>query len=102
MNEWEDNQTLKSEGFTHNKRIIDRHNKRATNSSNTLRLFALMVSGFGLTRFYGEPELMGKSEISIKDDDAWNTLVNVCLTPDQRLTAEQQQNNSRLWLMITV
>tara|TARA_R110002167_G_scaffold137654_1_gene324733 strand:+ start:31541 stop:32410 length:870 start_codon:yes stop_codon:yes gene_type:complete len=46
---------------------------------------------FVLTRFYGEPELMGKSKNSIKDDDAWNTFVNVCLTPDQRLTAEQQQ-----------
>jgi predicted DNA-binding transcriptional regulator YafY len=45
---------------------------------------------FVLTRFYGVPEPIGLSEHSIEKDEVWNTQVNVCLTPDQRLSPEQQ------------
>ena len=45
---------------------------------------------FVLTRFYGMPEPYGLSEHSIEKDEVWNTQVNVCFTPDQRLTPEQQ------------
>jgi predicted DNA-binding transcriptional regulator YafY len=46
---------------------------------------------FVLTRFYGVPEPVGLSEQTITQDEAWNTLVNVCFTPDQRLSVEQQE-----------
>ena len=46
---------------------------------------------FVLTRFYGTPELMGKSKHTLEHDMAWNTQVNVCLTPDQRLSTLQQE-----------
>ena len=45
---------------------------------------------FVLTRFYGTPESDGQAKDSIEQDEAWNTLVNVCFTPDQRLSPEQQ------------
>jgi hypothetical protein len=31
------------------------------------------------------------SEQTITQDEAWNTLINVCFTPDQRLSLEQQE-----------
>lgn len=46
---------------------------------------------FVLTRFYDEPERVGISKQSPKDDSAWHARVNVCIVPDQRLSAEQQQ-----------
>jgi predicted DNA-binding transcriptional regulator YafY len=46
---------------------------------------------FVLTRFYGEPECIGSSSQNIEKDDAWNTKVNVCFTPDERLSLEQQK-----------
>jgi predicted DNA-binding transcriptional regulator YafY len=45
---------------------------------------------FVLTRFYGTPESDGQAKHSIEQDEAWNTMVNVCFTPDQRLSPEQQ------------
>jgi predicted DNA-binding transcriptional regulator YafY len=45
---------------------------------------------FVLTRFHDTPEYVGKTKIKASDDKQWNTLVNVCFTPDKRLTAEQQ------------
>jgi predicted DNA-binding transcriptional regulator YafY len=45
---------------------------------------------FVLTRFYGVPERLGKSSQSSKDDIAWHTFVNVCFTPDLRLSLDQQ------------
>ena len=45
---------------------------------------------FVLTRFYGTPETDGQAKHSIEQDEAWNTMVNVCFTPDQRLSPEQQ------------
>jgi predicted DNA-binding transcriptional regulator YafY len=46
---------------------------------------------FVLTRFYGTPEPMGISKHTIGQDESWNSIVNVCLTPDQRLSLEQQE-----------
>lgn len=46
---------------------------------------------FVLTRFYDEPERVGISKQSPKNDSAWHARVNVCIVPDQRLSAEQQQ-----------
>jgi predicted DNA-binding transcriptional regulator YafY len=46
---------------------------------------------FVLTRFYGDAELIGRSKQTSEQDTAWNTLVNVCIVPDQRLSPEQQQ-----------
>ena len=45
---------------------------------------------FVLTRFYGTPETDGQAKHSVEQDEAWNTMVNVCFTPDQRLSPEQQ------------
>lgn len=45
---------------------------------------------FVLTRFYATPDAVGSSEHSIVQGEAWNTQVNVCFTPDQRLSYEQQ------------
>jgi predicted DNA-binding transcriptional regulator YafY len=46
---------------------------------------------FVLTRFYGTPERLGQSEQNSQQDIAWNTEVNVCLMPDQRLSPEQHE-----------
>ncbi|MDO6694521.1 WYL domain-containing protein [Aliiglaciecola sp. 3_MG-2023] len=46
---------------------------------------------FVLTRFYGTPEVMGKSNQSIEQDTAWQTKVNVVFIPDQRLSDAQQE-----------
>ena len=43
-----------------------------------------------LTRFYGEPDIVGKSDVQKASDFDWMTQVNVCFKPDGRLTAEQQ------------
>ncbi|MGS2719352.1 WYL domain-containing protein [Paraglaciecola aestuariivivens] len=45
---------------------------------------------FVLTRFYDTPQSLGKSDINAQDDIAWHTQVNVCFTPDQRLSKDQQ------------
>jgi predicted DNA-binding transcriptional regulator YafY len=45
---------------------------------------------FVLTRFHDTPEYVGKTKTNADDDEKWNTLVNVCFTPDKRLTIEQQ------------
>lgn len=45
---------------------------------------------FVLTRFYGEPDIVGKSDVQKASDFDWMTQVNVCFKPDGRLTAEQQ------------
>lgn len=45
---------------------------------------------FVLTRFYETPELVSKAVQSANDDTSWNTLVNVCFKPDERLSNEQK------------
>lgn len=45
---------------------------------------------FVLTRFYETPELVSKAAQSANDDKSWNTLVNVCFKPDDRLSDEQK------------
>ena len=45
---------------------------------------------FVLTRFFGKPDIIGKSDISPEEDLTWHTRVNVCFKPDPRLSAEQQ------------
>lgn len=44
-----------------------------------------------LTRFRGEAEIEGPSLHSIDDDLAWQTMVNLILAPDPRLTPAQQE-----------
>ena len=46
---------------------------------------------FVLTRFYGVPEVVGKSDVQGDADFNWMTRVNVCFKPDGRLTPEQQE-----------
>jgi predicted DNA-binding transcriptional regulator YafY len=46
---------------------------------------------FVLSRFRGEPDLLGKSEHGKSDDAAWNTHIELSITPDPRLEKPQQQ-----------
>ncbi|MEB0028954.1 WYL domain-containing protein [Pseudomonas sp. MH9.2] len=45
---------------------------------------------FVLSRLRGEPELLGKSENVITEDEVWSTEVAVVIEPDSRLTAAQK------------
>ena len=44
-----------------------------------------------LTRFYGVPDVVGRSDVQRDADFNWMTKVNVCFKPDGRLTPEQQE-----------
>lgn len=46
---------------------------------------------FVLSRFRGEPELLGSSDKSAADDEAWQTEVKIRIKPDPRLSREQKQ-----------
>jgi predicted DNA-binding transcriptional regulator YafY len=46
---------------------------------------------FVLSRFRGAPELYGDSDFTSEQDELWNTQVTICLRPDSRLSAAQQQ-----------
>ena len=46
---------------------------------------------FVLSRLFGEPELMGRSDQSAEQDEKWNTWVDMVLQPDERLTAAQKK-----------
>lgn len=45
---------------------------------------------FVLSRLRGEPELLGKSENVITEDEDWNSEVEVVIEPDSRLTSAQK------------
>lgn len=45
---------------------------------------------FVLSRFHGIPELLDKSKLSHADDYAWNTMVQIVLAPDSRLSLEKR------------
>lgn len=45
---------------------------------------------FVLSRFRGEPELLGKTEQGIDQDEGWNTEVQIVLQPDERLGQAQK------------
>lgn len=45
---------------------------------------------FVLSRFRGEPELLDKATHNAAQDEGWNTLINIILAPDQRLSPEQK------------
>lgn len=45
---------------------------------------------FVLSRLRGEPDVLDTSAFSRKADTGWNTLVDVIIEPDQRLTPEQK------------
>jgi len=45
---------------------------------------------FVLSRFHGQPEVLGKSPHSADGDTAWNTEITLVLQPDQRLSPEQK------------
>ncbi|MDP5033203.1 WYL domain-containing protein [Paraglaciecola sp.] len=45
---------------------------------------------FVLSRFRGEPELLDKASHNSEQDDGWNTLINIILAPDQRLSPAQK------------
>jgi len=45
---------------------------------------------FVLSRFRDIPEIMGDSEHGVEDDCDWNTMVNIRIVPDPRLSPEQQ------------
>ncbi len=46
---------------------------------------------FVLSRFRGAPEILDESEHGAAGDEGWNTLVDVRVTADPRLTAEQRE-----------
>ena len=46
---------------------------------------------FVLSRFRGEPDVMGHSEHGIKNDKAWNTDIELVISPDPRLSPLQQK-----------
>lgn len=46
---------------------------------------------FVLSRFTGQPELIGESDKTFQDDDAWNTEVTIQLSPDPRLNNAQKK-----------
>jgi hypothetical protein len=46
---------------------------------------------FVLSRFTGEPDLLGKATHHANQDEAWNTKVPVMLAPDQRLSTQQKR-----------
>ena len=46
---------------------------------------------FVLSRFRGEPELLDKSEHGKEEDSAWNTQIELSITPDPRLEKLQQK-----------
>lgn len=46
---------------------------------------------FVLSRFRGEPDLLDKSEHGIENDTAWNTPIELSITPDPRLEKAQQK-----------
>lgn len=46
---------------------------------------------FVLSRFRGEPALLGKSKHAAAEDKGWNTEINIILKPDPRLSPAQQQ-----------
>lgn len=54
---------------------------------------------FVLSRFRGEVESFDKSEHGIKQDNAWNKIIKVCITPDSRLNIEQQKVVAHDWGM---
>jgi predicted DNA-binding transcriptional regulator YafY len=45
---------------------------------------------FVLSRFRGEPEVLGASDRTGASDEDWHTLVTIEIAPDPRLTADQQ------------
>lgn len=45
---------------------------------------------FVLSRFLGQPEVLGKSPHSVDGDTAWNTEITLILQPDMRLSPEQK------------
>ncbi len=45
---------------------------------------------FVLSRFAGQAELLGPSDISAQDDHAWNEMVTAVLKPDPRLSTEKR------------
>ena len=53
---------------------------------------------FVLSRFRGDADLMDASDHTEADDQAWHTHVTLEITPDNRLTPDQQGGHcSRLW-----
>lgn len=46
---------------------------------------------FVLSRFRGEPELLGKSAHTAEQDTAWNTTVTLIFQPDPRLSPDKQK-----------
>jgi hypothetical protein len=46
---------------------------------------------FVLSRFRGEPEVIDHSEHGIKNDEAWNTDIELVISPDPRLSTLQQK-----------
>lgn len=46
---------------------------------------------FVLSRFRGDADLMGESDHREADDQAWHTQVTLKITPDNRLTPDQQE-----------
>jgi predicted DNA-binding transcriptional regulator YafY len=51
----------------------------------------LAYRDFVLSRFRGEAELLDESERNAADDEAWQTRIDVVITPDPRLTPAQRE-----------
>ena len=50
-----------------------------------------MFKDFVLSRITGIYDFVGDSDLSVAQDDAWNTQVDIVLRPDTRLSEEQQE-----------
>jgi predicted DNA-binding transcriptional regulator YafY len=46
---------------------------------------------FVLSRFRGQPELLGPAPHTAQDDTNWNVMIKLTLKPDPRLTPQQQE-----------
>jgi predicted DNA-binding transcriptional regulator YafY len=45
---------------------------------------------FVLSRFRGEPDLLDKASHNAQQDEGWNTMIDIVLAPDQRLSPAQK------------
>lgn len=55
---------------------------------------------FVLSRFFGEPESLTLSDQTAEQDDNWNSVVNIVIKPDPRLSSDQRKVIAREYGMV--
>lgn len=86
----------------HEGRIIVPHTIAHTGVRWHLRAWCEKNQGyrdFVLSRFRGDVELLNRSEHGVEEDNAWNKILKITLTPDSRLNSEQQKVVAHDWGM---